>query len=472
LQVLALAIDPTAPSTIYAGTYGGGVFRSTDGGDTWTPVNKGLVNPYISDLALDPRGAGTLYAGLWGGSVWQASPPAGADADLAVTLSDSPDPVTGTTPLTYTLRVANAGPGAAGALIVSYVLPAGVVLDSASGSGWSCTPSAGVVTCARPGLAVGTAPDITVRVTPGSVAAVLVSSATVSAAETDPNPTNNSDTESTTVNLPLVWMGTRTKTVLADSGDFVVNGAVTYTITLANAGAGGQADNPGPELVDTLPSRLALVSAQATSGTAGVDRPGNTVTWNGSLPSGGSVTLTIHATVGPTAALGATLVNQASVSYDADGNGTNEAATLTDDPEKPGASDPTSFVVVSPPTAFYTLEPCRLLDTRVAAGTYGGPALVAGGDRVFPLFGRCGIPSTARAVSVNLTVAQPTAQGNLRLYPAGTPLPLVSSVNYVPGQTRGNNAVVPLNGLGEMAVRCSQASGTAHVILDVNGYFE
>jgi hypothetical protein len=124
------------------------------------------------------------------------------------------------------------------------------------------------------------------------------------------------------------------------------------------------------------------------------------------------------------------------------------------------------------PTDFYTLTPCRLLETRNATGTFGGPALVAGGDRVFPLVNRCDIPSTARAVSGNLTVTQPTAQGNLRLYPAGTPLPLVSTVNYVAGQTRANNAIAPPNGLGELAVRCSQASATAHFILDVNGYFE
>jgi hypothetical protein len=126
-----------------------------------------------------------------------------------------------------------------------------------------------------------------------------------------------------------------------------------------------------------------------------------------------------------------------------------------------------------PPGAnFNTVTPCRLLDTREATGTFGGPALAAGGDRVFPLFGRCGIPTTARAISVNLTVTQPTTQGNVRLYPAGTPLPLVSSINHVAGQTRANNAIAALNGLGELAVRCTQASGTAHVILDVNGYFE
>jgi hypothetical protein len=71
---------------------------------------------------------------------------------------------------------------------------------------------------------------------------------------------------------------------------------------------------------------------------------------------------------------------------------------------------------------------------------------------------------------VNLTVTEATAQGNLRLYPAG--LPLASTVNYLPGINRANNAIVPLNSSGEFAIRCTQASGTAHAIVDVNGYFE
>ncbi len=478
LSVSALAVDPTNPPTIYAGTLddtgseGGGVFRSTEGGNTWAAVNKGLLTRNVIALALDSSGPTTVYAALWRASVWQASPPVGADTDLALTLSGSPDPVIGTTTLTYTIAVSNAGPFAAGSVSVSHTLPAGVVFDDAWGSGWTCGESGGVVTCTRPGLAVGEAPAITVHVTPGPVATVLFSSATVSAAETDPNPANNSGSETTNVIAPVVWMGTRTKTVLADGGEFVVNGGVTYTITLANAGPSPQPDNPGHELADILPVSLALVSADATTGAVVADLPFNAVTWDGSLPSGGWVTVTIHATIRPRVALGATIANQATVCYDADGSGTNEATALTDDPGKPGANDPTGFVVASPRMDFFTLTPCRLVDTRNAPGTFGGPALVAGTDRVFPLLGQCEIPPTARALSVNLTVAQPTAPGNLRLYPAGTPLPLTSSLNYAAGQTRASNAIATLNGLGELAVHCSQAPGTVHFILDVNGYFE
>ena len=62
--------------------------------------------------------------------------------------------------------------------------------------------------------------------------------------------------------------------------------------------------------------------------------------------------------------------------------------------------------------------------------------------------------------------------GNLRLHPGGGPVPGASSINYAAGQTRANNAVVPVSRFGELAVYCGQAAGTAHVILDVNGYFQ
>jgi hypothetical protein len=127
--------------------------------------------------------------------------------------------------------------------------------------------------------------------------------------------------------------------------------------------------------------------------------------------------------------------------------------------------------VIFDPGNFFTLVPCRLLDTRNPAGTYGGPALGAGQTRVLPVAGQCGIPGSARAVAFNVTVTQPSAGGNLRLFAAGAPAPLASSLNYGAGQTRGNNGVVGLGAPG-LAIRCSQASGTAHVILDVNGYFE
>jgi photosystem II stability/assembly factor-like uncharacterized protein len=62
-QVNALVIDPIHPSTLYAGTNNYGVFKSTDGGQHWTAINTGLFNTYVSALALDPTTPTTLYAG-------------------------------------------------------------------------------------------------------------------------------------------------------------------------------------------------------------------------------------------------------------------------------------------------------------------------------------------------------------------------------------------------------------------------
>jgi hypothetical protein len=127
---------------------------------------------------------------------------------------------------------------------------------------------------------------------------------------------------------------------------------------------------------------------------------------------------------------------------------------------------------VSSPTSFYTLAPCRVIDTRGPGGPLGGPALAAAASRVFVIAGQCGIPSTAQSISVNVTVTQPNALGDLRIYPAGSALPLVSAINYRPGQTRANNAVVSLGTAGDLAVQCDQAAGFVHLILDVNGYFQ
>ncbi|MFL6196486.1 MAG: IPTL-CTERM sorting domain-containing protein [Thermoanaerobaculia bacterium] len=138
-------------------------------------------------------------------------------------------------------------------------------------------------------------------------------------------------------------VGIHTKTV---TGTYVPGGTVVYTVTFSNPSASAQLDNPGDELTDVLPSTLTLVSATATSGSAVADVPTRTVHWNGSVPPGGSVTITITATLNSGTA-GLTISNQGTIFFDADGNGTNEASILTDDPALAGASDPTSLTVVA-----------------------------------------------------------------------------------------------------------------------------
>ena len=129
------------------------------------------------------------------------------------------------------------------------------------------------------------------------------------------------------------------------------------------------------------------------------------------------------------------------------------------------------ITTTSPGAAFYTLEPCRVVDTRGPVGSWGGPPLGAGADRAFTVAGRCAIPPTAVGISANLAVTGATAAGDLRVHAGGTSLPPTSSINYGAGQTRAGNAVVRLGPLGEVLVHCDQVSGTVHFILDVSGYF-
>jgi hypothetical protein len=124
---------------------------------------------------------------------------------------------------------------------------------------------------------------------------------------------------------------------------------------------------------------------------------------------------------------------------------------------------------------FYTLSPCRLLDTRNTAGPYGGPAIGPSQERIFKATGRCGIPDTAKAISINAAVVLAPGPGNLTFFPGDLSAPNASNINFTGGQTRANNAVVKLagSGSGTFAVRqFTNPAGNTQVIVDVNGYFE
>jgi FG-GAP-like repeat len=121
---------------------------------------------------------------------------------------------------------------------------------------------------------------------------------------------------------------------------------------------------------------------------------------------------------------------------------------------------------------FFTVPPCRLVDTRGAVGPLGGPALAAMTTRNFPVTGTCSIPSTARSVALNVTVTGNTSYGDVRVFPAGASGITASTINWRTGQTRANNTIVGLGANGSVTVWCVMFSGFTHVVLDVVGYFE
>ena len=67
LRIRTLAIDPIDPMRVYAGSDGSGVFQTTDGGAHWSAVNDGLDKPNVRSLMIDPTDPMTVYAGTVSG---------------------------------------------------------------------------------------------------------------------------------------------------------------------------------------------------------------------------------------------------------------------------------------------------------------------------------------------------------------------------------------------------------------------
>ena len=122
-------------------------------------------------------------------------------------------------------------------------------------------------------------------------------------------------------------------------------------------------------------------------------------------------------------------------------------------------------------SGFYTLAPCRIVDTRHPSGPFGGPALSGGETRAFALpAGACGIPADATAVALNVTTTNATVSGTLTLFPGTGAAPGTTTIAFRPGTIRANNAIMGLTG-GVLSVLNRAGSGQVQVILDVSGYF-
>ncbi len=143
----------------------------------------------------------------------------------------------------------------------------------------------------------------------------------------------------------------------------------------------------------------------------------------------------------------------------------------------------TSAADVTGPLTFVGITPCRIVETRPGynfSGQAGPPALIANQTRTFQITGtvpglpqQCGIPSTAVAISVNFTVTGFSGGGDLRIYPAGSPVPLASIINFQQ-ENVANATNMPLgviSGKTEKGFTVRADGASTDFIADVNGYF-
>jgi uncharacterized repeat protein (TIGR03803 family) len=123
---------------------------------------------------------------------------------------------------------------------------------------------------------------------------------------------------------------------------------------------------------------------------------------------------------------------------------------------------------------FVAIPPCRVADTRNTVGPLGGPAIGAMQTRNFPILqstcGLPGIPSTAAAYALNVTVVPGGQLNYLTVWPAGGTLPLVSLLNSSDGRIKANAAIIPAGASGAISVYAYSHAAT-NVVIDMSGYF-
>jgi hypothetical protein len=123
--------------------------------------------------------------------------------------------------------------------------------------------------------------------------------------------------------------------------------------------------------------------------------------------------------------------------------------------------------------SFVPVTPCRIADTRppTPPGPFSGPAIANNQTRSFPIpQSACGIPSTAVAYSLNVTVSPNGPLDFLTVWPTGLTRPTISLMNSYDGRVKANAAIVAAGTSGSINVFASTPTYT-NVILDIDGYF-
>jgi len=436
-----------------AGSGAGTVTSTPSGIDCGVDCTESYAYNTVVTLSAAPA-AGSRFTG-WSGAC--------AGTGSCVVTMDAAKSVTATFVLTYSLTVGKAGTGS-GTVSSS---PAGIscgsdcseTYDTGTVVTLTATPSAGSRFSSWSGACTGSGSCVVTMNAAKSVTVTFIQSYTLTVGR------SGSGSGTVTSSPAGISCG-------ADCNEVYDSGTVVTLTATPSAGSGfsgwsGACTGTGSCVVMMDAAKAVTAAFDVLSFSLSVNRAGTgtgTVTSNPagidcgadcseSYLFGTSVTLT------PAVNAGSQL---AGWSGDCSGAG---ACTVTMD----AARSVTATFTAGPFNLdFYTVDPCRVLDTRTSTG-----AITSGVTLVFPVAGTCGIPSDARAVSLNVTAVAPAGSGYLTLFPSDIPAPATSTISFAGGVTRSNNAILLLAaGDRSLAVRPQVGgNGQVQVVVDVSGYF-
>ena len=413
--ILDLVAGDCCGGSVYLLGNGDGTFQSPLYFSSGAGVNGIAVTSWNADgvagLAFGVKGAAVeALESLLDPKLYSAPP------TLSIVSSHTGNFAEGQKGATYSLTVSNAANAApvAGTVMVTDSLPSGLTLVSIAGAGWTCSANS----CTRNDALVGgqSYQPITVTV---NVAANAASPQVNMASVSGRGSAGASTTDSTVITgvaAPALSIAS------THTGNFTAGEqGATYTVTVSNAGSA--ATNGTVTVTETVPSGLTLVSMTGTGWTCS----GTSCTRSDSLAAGASypaITVTVNVNAGASSPQ----VNAVSAS----GGGSTSAL----------ATDSTIIGSTTAGLALYPVTPCRVVDTRSG----NGGIMSAGSSRAFQIANVCGIPSTAQAYSLNITVVPPGPLTYLTAWPTGQAQPYVSTLNSYNGATLANAAIVPAGG--------------------------
>jgi len=248
----------------------------------------------------------------------------------------------------------------------------------------------------------------------------------------------------------------KSATITGHAAGSAVIHAVSGSLTPGDSGTITVRSVPSaPSAVQAFPGdRAASVTFAAPSSDGGSPITGYTATSN---PAGRTCS-----TSGALSCTISGLVNGASYTF---------TVTATSAVGTGPASSPSAAVVPqSTAASFVALSPARILDSRVGTGL--GGSFSSGVARTFEVANHGGVPSTAIAVTGNLTVTGQTALGYVFLGPTPTNNPTSSTLNFPLGDDRANGITVALGTYGTLSATYIATPGqTTNLVFDVTGYF-